>query len=170
MRNESALQLRSRILALLLLLSGLTLSSLVPGGPIENRDFSHLSPALLLAFNVFLTGLGLGSFLLIPAVLRQSPQAARAAFYGGVAYLLVYAVDLLGWFPPTHSPMSSSLRTLEITGLVLGLLLCAGALYGRAERNGKATVPGMDPLLFLLLLMVAVTIIAFATWSAMSGA
>jgi len=170
MKTESALQLQSRILALLLLLSGLTLSSLVPGGPIENRDFSHLSPALLLAFNVFLTGLGLGSFLLIPGVLRRSQQAGKAAFYCGIAYLLVYAADLLGWFPPTQSRMSASLLAVEITGLVLALLLCACALYRRGARRGKTAVPGMDPLLVLLLLMAAVTIIAFATWSAMGGA
>ncbi|WP_035526735.1 hypothetical protein [Haliea salexigens] len=55
---------RVRVLSVLLVLSGIALSSLVPGGPIENRDFSHIAPVVLLVFNIFLTALGLGSFLL----------------------------------------------------------------------------------------------------------
>lgn len=157
---------RARALAALLLLSGLILSSLVPGGPIENRDFSELPPALLLTFNVLLTALGLGSFLLLPAVWRGVSWAVRACAGCGAGYVLVYAVDLLGWFPPTASPMSPSLVSLEVAGTLLGLsmlVLAPGATRTPASAAGKS----LDPLLLFALIMIAVTIIAFATWSAM---
>ena len=60
---------RVRVLSVLLVLSGIALSSLVPGGPIENRDFSHIAPVVLLVFNIFLTALGLGSFLLVAGLM-----------------------------------------------------------------------------------------------------
>jgi hypothetical protein len=157
---------RGQLLAALLLLSGVILSSLVPGGPIENRDFSELPPALLLTFNVLLTALGLGSFVLLPAVWRGVSWAARASAGFGAGYVLVYGVDLLGWFPPTASPMSPSLLSLEIAGTLLGLSMLALA-PGGTQAPASAAGKSLDPLLLFALIMIAVTIIAFATWSAM---
>lgn len=48
-------------IAILLYTSFLLLSSLIPGGPIETRSFSHIDSEVLLAFNTFLTLVALGS-------------------------------------------------------------------------------------------------------------
>ncbi len=59
----------------LLLLSAIMLTSLVPGGPIETRDFSHISPLVLGSFNVFLTTLSITSFLGIGIVIFATRSA-----------------------------------------------------------------------------------------------
>ena len=45
--------------AVLLVVSSFLLAILVPGGPIETRSFSHISPLILGSFNTFLTLLGM---------------------------------------------------------------------------------------------------------------
>jgi len=54
----------------------LTFATLVPGGPIESRSFSHLSPAIFWGFNAFLITLGVTAFVIAFSVLRER----RAAF------------------------------------------------------------------------------------------
>jgi hypothetical protein len=76
--------------ASLLGFSGLTLSLLVPGGPIETRRFGHINLLTLGAFNTFLTTLGLGSLLLIYFVLKSERWAMLAAAVCGLSYLGVY--------------------------------------------------------------------------------
>jgi hypothetical protein len=49
----------------LLLLSTLLFWTLIPGGPVETRRFSHLSPFILGSFNKFLAVLGLGSLVVV---------------------------------------------------------------------------------------------------------
>ena len=78
-----------RTLSLLLLLSGLGLSILVPGGPVETRDFSHISPIILALFNSYLTALGVGSFMLAYFCFQRQRWAFKAAVLAGVSYLWV---------------------------------------------------------------------------------
>lgn len=59
------------VTAALLLLSAVLLGVLVPGGPIETRNFSHISPWILGSFNTFLTSLDLGSFVIAYLVFRK---------------------------------------------------------------------------------------------------
>ena len=56
------------------------LSSLIPGGPVENRDFSHIHAGVLGAFNIFLTVLDLGSLVLAYFVFKQRPWALSSGF------------------------------------------------------------------------------------------
>lgn len=160
------------LLSILLLISGLLLSVLVPGGPIENRDFSHISPLVLLGFNIYLTALGLGSFVLIAYVLRSGRNAGLIACAAGVSYLVVYAIDLLGWFPQSPSDMSSTLFTIEVLGLIAALplvyLSCqlAKGLDVPSERN-RVSWSSMQ---WFMLIVGAMVIVIFATWSSMTSA
>ena len=96
----------------LLLLSAVSLTSLVPGGQIETRDFSHISPLVLGSFNVFLTMLSLTSFLLLYSVWRRQRWAFVASGIWGIGYFLVYVLDLARWFPV--SPDAMTLRYLRL--------------------------------------------------------
>jgi len=154
----------------LLLVSGLLLSSLVPGGPIENRDFSHINAGILLIFNIYLTVLGLGSFVLIPYVLGSGRYASMLGALAGLSYLVVYGVDLLGWFPETPSEMSTLLLSIELVGMAVALPL----LYvsNQLPRNGsfgahRGISHWTDPK-WLLLGIAGIVIVMFATWSAMA--
>ena len=71
----------------LLLLSGILLSLLVPGGPIEHRDFSQINPAILLGFNIFLTLLGLGSFILTLYIWKEKLLAMKLSLIAALSYL-----------------------------------------------------------------------------------
>ena len=80
--------------ALWLLVSAALLTSLIPGGPIENRDFSHIHPGILSLFNVFLTTLDLGSIPLAYFAAKGRSWALKGAFAAAVAYFGVFAVDV----------------------------------------------------------------------------
>ena len=163
-----------RTLSLLLLLSGLGLSILVPGGPIENRDFSHISPIILALFNSYLTALGVGSFMLAYFCFQRQRWAFKAAVLAGVSYLWVYAIDLARVFPTSPTPMPTALEVVEILGVLLAMpmsiiatrLACSQPLSmstGRAAGGKRALILVSGALLFVL----SACIILFATLAAM---
>lgn len=163
-----------RISALLLFISALLLSSMIPGGPVESRDFSHYSPLILAAFNTFLTLLGLASFIIPLLLLRQWRHSGLAAILCAASYFLVYALDLLQIFPLSATPMPDLLRWLETLGLILSVPLtvfAAGALQ-TTGTTATDTVPSprlsrQRLLIMAALLSAAAAIIVFATLAAM---
>lgn len=155
--------------AIFLFISGLMLSSLVPGGPIENRDFSHINPAILLSFNVFLTFLGLGSFLLMAYVLKKGKYASVLSIIAGASYAVVYGIDLVGVFPKTPTPMSSALLWVELLGTLIAIPLIIAASHLKpqgesAQRFGSS----MSKSAWFAIAVVGLVIIMFATFSAMT--
>ena len=143
------------------------------GGPIENRDFSHIHPAILLGFNSFLALLGLGSLPLAYGVWRGSALAHAGAGAAGAAYLLVYAVDLVGLFPQSPSAMSAPLWWVEVAGLAvaLPLAICGYLAFRELRRSAQPDHPKMlNPLAWLGGAAAAVAIVGFATWSAINSA
>lgn len=161
---------KKHTVSLLLLVSGLLLSSLIPGGPIENRDFSHINTGILLIFNIYLTLLGLGSFVLIPYVLRSGRYAGMLGVVSGVSYLLVYVVDLLGWFPKTPSEMSGPLFLVELIGMwvALPLLYFSNQLPGADSAVNDRSTRNWAGIKWFLLGVGGLCIVMFATWSAMA--
>lgn len=155
------------MMGLLLILSGLMLAVLVPGGPVENRDFSHIQPLILALFNIFLTTLGLGSLLLGIAAFKR-PINTLLPLLAGVAYIGVYLLDLLSIFPISPTPMSHALWSIETTGLVLAIALLgtASSLVGQAAPR---TVPTSKQLSWALvpLLIAGAGIVVLATCAAM---
>lgn len=157
-----------RVLSVLLVLSGIALSSLVPGGPIENRDFSHIAPIVLLVFNIFLTALGLGSFLLVAGLMGGVRQAWPLTFWAAASYLLVYGIDLLGVFPQSPTAMGQPLLIVEALGIALALPMLWLAAHG-TQMPGSAEKPlvKLRPRWLILICTLAVAIVAFATVNAM---
>ena len=97
-----------------LIVSAALLSTLIPGGPIENRDFSHIHVGVLGAFNIFLTVLDLGSIVIVYFAFRGRSWAFQAAFLAAISFFGVYAVDLAQIFPRSPTPMSFSLALIEV--------------------------------------------------------
>jgi len=157
--------------ALWLIVSAALLSSLIPGGPIENRDFSHIHPGILGAFNVFLTTLDLGSFVLAFFALKQRQWALNAAVYAAVSYFAVYAVDLAQIFPRSPTPMSFYLALIEVLGMSAAVPLMF------ASRNAQSVNPaaGLTSAstyrfgVTVALVVLGIAVIWFATDAAMSG-
>jgi hypothetical protein len=159
--------------------SGLALSLLVPGGPIETRSFSHINSLTLGAFNTFLTVLGLGSLLLIYFVLRSERWAIFVAAVCGLSYLGVYGLDLAQVFPVSPDAMPPALFAIEVLGTVISFPLIAlsiQALRGLNPKMSVASSPSTDlslswkmlqALMVISLGMIALGIMAFATRSAM---
>ena len=96
----------------------LSFASLVPGGPVESRDFSHMDARAYWAFNAFLTTLGLAGFVAAYFVWRDEARGYRAAIFVGWLYVAVVAADLGRVFPVSPDP----------TGLVLGMIMIADAI------------------------------------------
>lgn len=167
-------------LSLLHLLSALLLISLVPGGPIENRDFSHIDPAIFLGFNIYLTLLGLGSLFLVPLIIKGWAWVWKASLAASVSYPAVYLLDLLKIFPQTPSPMPSALFWIEVIGTILALpMVCLSirglnACHQQREKSHPDHGDSLEGIsrkgkvvLLSLSMLLALSIVLFATWSAM---
>ncbi|MQP66931.1 hypothetical protein GE253_16500 [Niveispirillum sp. SYP-B3756] len=153
--------------AVLLIASAVNLALMVPGGFVETRDFSAYPAAVLLAFNVFLTVLGLGSLVLVHFLMKTGKGRVWAGL-AGLAFTAVYLLDIGRIFPVPPNPMSTLLATLEWIGTVLGIALAVSAVALRGETK---PVNGVKPRLVLPialgLFLVALIIVVFATKSAM---
>lgn len=165
--------IRYVVSALLVLSFGL-LGSLVPGGPIENRDFSHIDPFVLGAFNTFLTTLVIVSVLLVYYILKNMRWAFVASVLCGVSYFLVYILDLGKIFPVSPDSMPQALFVIEVLGTIVSLPLTFASIQGaiKAEKRVMQSDVYSKSFVYLafLLVVVGVGIITFATKSAIGNA
>ncbi|WP_434748507.1 hypothetical protein [Paenibacillus amylolyticus] len=111
------------IASVIVFLNVTLLEILVPGGPIENRDFSKLKGIVFWGFNVFLILLGVGSYIASYLLLVSSPHAILMAQVIAVLYFIVYAVDLASIFPKSPTKMSKPLLLLEIVNISMAIFL-----------------------------------------------
>ncbi|MGV6811902.1 MAG: hypothetical protein ACWA47_06630 [Brevirhabdus sp.] len=103
---------------LLLLLVG-SFVTLVPGGPVETRDFSELGGALFWGFNAFLISLAVLAVVSALAMLRDSRAGAIGAIVASWGYLFVVFLDLGHVFPTTPDPIPFLLGFIEILDAIL---------------------------------------------------
>jgi hypothetical protein len=96
----------------------LSFAALAPGGPIENRDFSHMGPVVFWGFNAFLITLWLAGLVSVYFIWKGKRGAYWAAIIIGWLYVTVIASDLGGIFPVSPDP----------TGFVLGFVMIADAI------------------------------------------
>lgn len=99
------------------------LTILVPGGPIENRDFSHMKGFTFWGFNIFLIMLGLVSIVDTYLIMLQYEEALYLSVGLGVTYIIVYLIDLAGLFPKSPTEMSSLLMLMEIVNTMVAVFL-----------------------------------------------
>lgn len=171
----------------LLALSAILLASLIPGGPIENRDFSHIHTGILAGFNIFLTALNLGTCALLYGALRNQRWAITTAWFAGFAYFFVYGIDLAQIFPRSPTPMSQALSLIEVLGMCAAVPLMylswpytrfASQSSYRQERDvnsdvaktESAPMTGFRMALMAVVVALGIGIIFFATDSAMNPA
>ncbi|ASA20536.1 MULTISPECIES: hypothetical protein [Paenibacillus] len=102
------------IASLLVFFNVMLLAILVPGGPIENRDFSKLKGVVFWGFNLFLILLGVMSFITCYLLLIAHPNAIFITKIIAVLYFIVYIIDLAGIFPKSPTKMSKPLILFEI--------------------------------------------------------
>jgi hypothetical protein len=164
------------LIAALLGLSAILLGLLVPGGPIETRTFSHISPVILALFNTFLTALGIASLVLIYFIVAGRRWAYLGAAFCGFCYFLVYALDLGGVFPVSPDEMPQALLVIEVAGIAISLPLSFLSListFRRSSAAGSHATHGHSKkaiaALLALIIAVGIAIIVFATRSAMGG-
>lgn len=160
--------------ASLLVLSAVLLGILVPGGPIEARSFSHISPLILGAFNTFLTVLGIGSLALAYFAVKGKRWAILAAAFCGISYFLVYALDLGVIFPVSPDKMPPALFAIEVAGLLvsfpltfLSLRRVSMQVIDFGSHENPVAIKKAHVLLVVLMTFAGVGIIIFATMSAM---
>ena len=111
----------------LLLLLVITFITLVPGGPVETRDFSGLGGPVFWGFNVFLVLLGIGAIASAIGLLRDSKTAAIGGIIAGWGYIFVVLLDLGHVFPATPDPIPLLLGLIEILDAILAayvIVLC----------------------------------------------
>ena len=108
-----------KLVAICLLLLILTFATLVPGGPIENRDFSHLSPQVFWGFNAFLLSLGFVSIFLVFIAWQGQKAAFRTAIIVAWLFVGVFILDWSKVFPTSPDSMGLGLCLVEIIDFIL---------------------------------------------------
>lgn len=111
------------IASLVVFLNVTLLAILVPGGPIENRDFSKLKGVVFWGFNLFLILLGITSFIACYLLLISHPHAIFITQIIAVSYFIVYIIDLAGIFPKSPTKMSKPLTLFEIINTSMAVFL-----------------------------------------------
>ena len=109
----------NRRVAICLLLLIVSFATLVPGGPLENRDFSHLSPQVFWGFNAFLLSLGFVSLVVIFLAWQGKKTAFWTAIIVAWLFVGVFILDWSGVFPTSPDPMGFGLCLVEIFDLML---------------------------------------------------
>jgi hypothetical protein len=111
------------IASLLVFFNVMLLAILVPGGPIENRDFSKLKGVVFWGFNLFLILLGVMSFITCYLLLIAHPNAIFITKFIAVLYFIVYIIDLAGVFPKSPTKMYNPLMLFEIINASMAVFL-----------------------------------------------
>ncbi|MFW5703546.1 MAG: hypothetical protein ACOCXQ_01815 [Patescibacteria group bacterium] len=111
-----------QFIAVLLMVQVVALSILVPGGPVENRDFSTLPSALFWGFNVFLISLGLGTLGAAYLIFTGMNGGLIAGIIVSALFAIVYVLDLLRIFPQSQTAMSPMLARIEVNNLILAIV------------------------------------------------
>ena len=110
-------------MACILVAMTLILIPMVPGGLVDTRDFAELPRWQFRLFNVFLTSLGIASFVTVGLLLVGVSWASIAALVIGALYGAVFALDLGRIFPVVTDPLPSQLLVLEVLDLALAGVL-----------------------------------------------
>lgn len=155
----------------LLFLSTINLSVMIPGGFIESRDFSKISPVILGGFNLFLTVLGIISLFIPYFIYHNQKWSIITAICCGFSYFVVYVIDLLKIFPKTDSPMPKVLFILEFVGILISLPLIyfsAQSLLNFKVSNTSLIVNSSIYWFIGIATIIGLGIIIFATKSAMT--
>ena len=170
------MKINKKMAAFMLLISLVNLSIMIPGGPIETRQFSQYPAFVLGGFNTFLTLLGLGSIIGVYFILKNKKWALWLSFYCGIGYEAVYLLDLFKIFPTSPVAMPTSLFILETIGAIVAIpLMIFSYLAVRDESNetsfsnSKKQLTTRTILTTLIFAIIGIAIIAFATVSAMNS-
>ncbi|WDT92052.1 hypothetical protein H0E86_14825 [Streptomyces sp. SCSIO-PteL053] len=105
------------VTAALLVWEALLLIPMVPGKLIDTRDFSPLPRWQYNSFNVFLTSLGLASFVVAGFAMADQQWVFAAALVLSLGYIAVFAADLGAVFPVVPDPLPPQLLILEAIAL-----------------------------------------------------
>ena len=155
----------------LLVLSAVLLGLLIPGGPIENRNFSHIAPTILGIFNTFLTVLGIASLPLAYFSIGAGNIALIASAVCGISYFLVYALDLTTIFPVSPDKMPRALFIIEVLGFIIAIPLTFFSLYYLTLPRAGITEMDLSSStinsIFVVVLIIGIGVIIFATKAAM---
>ena len=125
MQNILTKEARLRSAGRLLLLLVITFITLVPGGPVETRDFNALGGAIFWEFNVVLILLGILAITSGITLLRGKVWAAKTAIICGWGYIFVVMLDLGHVFPITPDPIPVLLGLIEILDAILAIYVIA---------------------------------------------
>ena len=101
----------------------ITLFSMIPGGPVENRSFANVIPAAALGLNIFIGSTLVLAFLSVFFMSKKQKWAYQAVGLIGINYILIFVLDLGKIFPVSLDEMSNLLFNLEIFALLLGILM-----------------------------------------------
>jgi len=109
----------NKIISICLLVLIATFATLAPGGPIENRDFSHLSPLVFWGFNALLISLAAIGILMIFWTWKGKIIAFWVSIAVAWLYIFVFILDWAHVFPTSPDQIGLWLGLIEIMDAIL---------------------------------------------------
>jgi len=154
-------------LSTIIFLLAVLLTILIPGGPIETRSFSHIDASILVIFNIFLTFLGMSSFILVLFLLKEIKWSYYLADIFSIFYIGVYLLDLFKIFPTSPDNMPSLLMIIEIVSTILAILFLLLNRNKKFDNSNNIELNKNYRKYVLIALTLGIVIVSFATYSAM---
>lgn len=162
-----------KVAFILIIISVINLSVMIPGGPVDTRMLSSYSPLVLASFNIFLTLLGVVSILTPFYILKNYRWALIITFISGFSYFLVYTFDLLQIFPKSPDQFPILLLVLEIIGSIISIPLMLFS-YLSLRQNDMIRINRIQwntkkIIIMIALIILGLCIIIFSTISAINS-
>lgn len=139
----------------LLSISAVLLAIMMFGEVVTNRDFSHISPSILLVFTLFLVTLDFSAGLLVYCTARRWRWSLIGAFFLGFGFVLIYALEFAQLFPASPTPMPKLFSMLGVLGLIISIMLMYCA-HGEATHHPDTGNAGAHPLKYWPIALIAV--------------
>jgi len=124
----------------LLLLSTCIFLLLIPGGPIENRIYPDMPLFVALTLSLIATVLLICALFSVFQTRRGGRSALHAAAWEASGFAAFYLLSLSGALS-SPTPIAAAVRTFEIAGLAVALLLIVSVMRDLGRRRPNIKIP-----------------------------
>ena len=150
-------------------LNAILMTLMLPGGPVEIRNFSAYSTTTLTLYKLFLSALVTGTLLTIALCSKQYQGAGAGSIISGICYLSVHAVGLLAIFLFSPNPATAILLTLELVACIAAIsLIFLGKKLLHYEKSYAGAQNTLSAFQWLIVIALANCLVIFTSYLGMA--
>lgn len=150
-------------------LNAILMTLMLPGGPVEIRDFSAYSATTLTLYRLFLSALITGTLLSISLCIKQYQGAGAGSIIAGICYLSAHALGLLDILLHSPNPATAILLTLELVACTAAIsLILLGKKLVEHENSRTGAQNTLSAFQWLIVIAAANCLVIFTCYWGMT--